>query len=270
MLISAVVLTKDEEKNIEKCLESLDWCDEIVVIDDYSNDKTVSLAEGKGARVFLRRLEDNFARQRNYGLKRAKGEWTLFIDADERVTAGLKEEIQSSIRVFSTDDRLSKKHKIGKSVGGYQGFVMRRKDKFLGKWLRFGETSSIRLLRLARKNSGQWAGPVHETWEVKGKLGRLGNPILHERQLTISQFLKRINLYSSIRAKELFQDKKKTNAFLIIAYPLGKFLQNYFFRLGFLDGMPGLIMALIMSLHSFLVRGKLYLLWKNKGGMDYV
>lgn len=255
MLISAVVLTKNEEKNIEKCLEALSWCDEIVVIDDYSEDKTADMAKKKKARVYQRRLEANFAKQRNYGLEKAKGEWILFIDADERVSTRLKEEIQSSIR-------------IGGYSGIYQGFVVRRKDKFLGKWLRFGETRSIGLLRIARKNSGKWAGSVHENWHVKGKTGKLKNPIIHDRQLTMTQFLKRINHYSSIRAHELFQEKKKTNAFLIIAYPAGKFMQNYFFRLGFLDAMPGLIMALMMSIHSFLVRGKLCLLWRNKGGID--
>ena len=139
----------------------------------------------------------------------------------------------------------------------------------MGKWLKYGETASVKFLRLAKKEAGKWKRPVHEIWQIKGRVGDLKNPIVHDRDMSISQFLERINKYSSLRAKELYQKKIKANAFLIIVYPIGKFMQNYFFRLGFLDGKPGFVMAIMMSIHSFLVRAKLYLLWKNKGKEEF-
>lgn len=255
-MISAIVLTKNEEKNIKKCLKSLNWCDEIIVIDDFSNDKTVEITKKLGAKVFKRELKNDFSSQRNFGLKKTRGEWALFIDADEIVDDKLRKEI--SLKVHPPTRRIQQVQKVN-------GFYLKRKDKFLGKWLKYGETASVKLLRLAKKDSGAWEMSIHEVWQIKGRIGDLKNPIIHDRDMSISQFLEKINEYSSLRAKELYREKVKTNVFLIMAYPIGKFLQNYFLRLGFLDAKPGLIMAIMMSIHSFLVRSKLYLLWKNKG-----
>lgn len=255
-MISAIILTKNEEKNIKKCLKSLNWCDEIIVIDDFSNDKTIKIAKKLGTKVYQRHLNNDFAAQRNFGLKKAKGEWVLFIDADEIVSPQLKNEIKNMVN--SSDDRLL-------DLPHYRGFRIKRRDKFLGKWLRHGETASMKFIRLAKKNAGLWKRPIHEVWQIKGKTGDLKNPIIHDRNMNVSQFLTRINRYSSLRAGELYQKRVKTNAFLIMTYPIGKFIQNYFIRLGFLDGKPGFVIAAMMTIHSFLVRAKLYLLWKNKG-----
>lgn len=245
-MISAVVLTKNEEKNIKDCLENLSWCDEIIVVDDFSIDKTGEIAEKMGAVVYKRRLQGDFAAQRNFGLKKAKGDLVFFVDADERVTKALHEEI---LKVLNCQ---------------IVGFYFRRKDKFLGKWLNYGEAASVRLLRLARKNVGKWQGNIHEEWQVKGITRGLSNPILHNRRITICDFLERINNYSTIRARQLFEQKQKTNIFWIIVFPTAKFLQNYFLRLGFLDGFPGFVMAFFMSFHSLLVRCKLYYLWQKR------
>lgn len=253
-MISAVILTKNEEKNIKECLKTLSWVNEIIIIDDFSVDKTIKTAKDLGARVFKRHLKDNFTSQRNFGLEKATKDWVLFVDADERVSSRLKDEILSATR--------------GSMGENYAGFRVKRKDLFLGKWLRFGETASVKLLRLAKKDAGKWRGKVHEVWQIKGRVKTLKYPLLHEREVSVAKFLERIDKYSSLRAKELFNRGLKTNVLLIIAYPLGKFLQNYILRLGLLDGMSGLVMAIMMSIHSFLVRAKLYLLWhkKNKNG----
>lgn len=252
-MISAVVLTKNAEKTIKDCLTSLAWCNEIIVIDDYSEDKTVSLAKKQGAKVYQRRLNDNFSQQRNFALNKVTQPWIFFVDADEIVSPALKKEIRQLI----------------KSDSEWQGFYFKRQDYFWGKPLRFGETAAVKLLRLARKNSGKWQRPVHEIWQVKGQTGQLKQPLLHQRDLTVAEFLTRINQYSSIRAKELYDQSVKTNWLLILAYPVGKFCQNYFLRLGLLDGQVGFVMALMMSIHSFLVRAKLYLLWQNNGEEEF-
>lgn len=242
-MTSAVVLTKNEEKGIGACLKSLQWCEEIVVIDDGSIDKTVAIAKKLGAKVFHRHLKNNFARQRNFGLQKTKGEWVLFVDADERVSLGLAREIQKAIR----DNK-------------FDGFYLRRQDWLAGQPLRYGETARIKLLRLAKKRTGKWQRRVHETWEIKGKIGQLKNKLIHYPHPTITEFLESINFYSTLHAQALFKQGIKPNFFRLIANPLGKFVGNYFFRLGFLDGAAGLIVALMMSFHSFLARGKLYLL----------
>jgi len=238
--ISAVVLASNEEKNIRKCLQNLKWCNEILVIDDYSKDKTVQIAKKEGAKVFKRKLNNNFALQRNYGLSKTKSEWVLFIDADEVATKSLRDEI------------LNLKFNI------YDGFFIKRKDYFLRKEIKYGEVGKIRLLRLGKKKQGKWKRMVHEYWSVKGKVGELKNPLLHFSHPTISEFIEDINKYSNLHAKELKKEKKKSNLFKIVIWPVGKFIYNYFFELGFLDGKEGFIIGVMMSFHSFLAWSKIW------------
>lgn len=251
-MISAVVLTKNEEKNIVDCIESLSFCDEIIVIDDNSNDRTVELAKRTGAKVFTKDLNNNFSSQRNFGLDKAKGEWVLFVDADERVSPELAKEIKEIIRLSKSLE----KNTIG--------FLIKRFDYMWGRELEHGETGNINLLRLARKNTGKWEGRVHEVWKVGGNIAILTNPLLHYPHQTVSQFLQEINFYTDIRAKELYDKGIKTHWWQVLIYPKAKFIFNYFLRLGFRDGLPGLVFALMMSFHSFLVRAKLWLLWKKQ------
>ncbi|MBM3284233.1 glycosyltransferase family 2 protein, partial [Candidatus Gottesmanbacteria bacterium] len=206
-----------------------------------------------------RHLEGDFASQRNYGLSKAKGDWVLFVDADEIVSKELASEIK--YRLF----------RLGKSFSGQAkslsnqvtGFYLKRLDYFLGQWLRYGETGSIRLIRLARREAGTWKGRVHEHWGIEGKVGQLNNPLLHYSHKNISLFLKKINRYTDIVAQYWKEQGREITFWQILLYPLGKFIHNYLVRRGFLDGVPGLIMALMMSFHSFLTRGKLWLSIKN-------
>lgn len=249
--VSAIVLTKNEEVNIGGCLKDLKWCDEVVVVDDNSDDKTVEIAEKTGAKVYSRSL-DNFSNQRNFGLSQANGEWVLFADADERVSEALSFEISNIISSWT--DGVENE---------YKGFYISRIDILWGKELRYGE-SNRKLLRLARKNAGKWDGTVHEEWKINGKIGALRNPITHYPHQTVAEFLKEINFYTTLRAKELYGKKIKVNILSIILYPSGKFVLNYFLKKGLLDGVPGLMHAFLMSLHSFLVRGKLWAMWDDK------
>lgn len=254
-MISAVVLTKNEETNLEACLKTLSWSDEIVVIDDYSDDKTVEIAEKAKAKVYIRHLEEDFAAQRNFGLEKAKGEWVLFVDADERLSEALIDEIMEVTTLTSQP---------------VNGFKIPRKDFMWDKEIRFGDqpkgstkSGLIELVRLGKKGAGEWKGRVHEVWEIQDAMS-LKNPLLHYPHPTASEFLTEINTYSTIRAKELFAQGKKSSLLDIIFYPKGKFIQNYILRQGFRDGMQGFIIALFMSFHSFLVRSKLWLLYHNK------
>lgn len=242
MEISAVVLTKNEEKNIQACLESLSWCSEIIVIDDNSADETALLARKHGTTVYSHSLDNDFSQQRNFALTKAKYDWVLFVDADERVSGDLKKEIEKSIE-----------HSQGTA-----GFFLKREDTMWGKVLNHGEQGNIQLLRLAKKGSGKWVGKVHEVWDVKSTTQQLENPIYHFPHPTVAQFLAEINMYSTIRAKELHNQGKKADWLSVLLYAKGKFAQDYFFKFGFLDGTEGFLVAIIMSFYSFLVRGKLW------------
>lgn len=248
MKISVVVLTKNEEENIVDCLESVKWCDEKIIIDDYSTDRTVEIAERFGVKIYKRHLENDFSKQRNFGISNAIGDWILFLDADERVSKDLKEEINQNL----------------KNTPKINGYFIKRADVLWNKELLYGELGNINLLRLAKKGAGEWRGKVHEQWKISGSIGQLNNKLYHFPHQTLKEFLSEINFYSNIRAKELLGEKVKASPFSIIVYPLGKFLLNYFIKRGFMDGIPGLILALTMSFYSFLARGKLWQLWQKK------
>lgn len=249
MKISTVVLTRNEEKNIKECLEGLKWCDEVIVIDDNSTDKTVSIAKKEGAKVFARALEGDFSSQRNFGLEKASFDWILFVDADERIGRELAEEIKT---------RLNKGNLPS-------GFYLKRRDFFAGKWLKYGETVSVKLLRLGRRGSGVWKREVDEIWDIGGEKGETKTPLNHYSHPDLSGFLTSINERSTLNARVFYNEGKKLNLFEWLK-PGAKFFQNYILRLGFLDGTAGFVFAVLMSLHSFLVRGKLYLIWRREGG----
>lgn len=253
-MISAIILTKNEEKNIIDCLESVSWVDEIIIIDDFSQDRTLEVLKILNLKnkltIIKRRLENDFSAQRNYALSKTKSDWILFLDADERVTKKLREEINSFL--------------INGKNNFYFGFYIPRKDVMWGKVINHGEMGNTKLLRLVKKGSGKWIGKVHEQYVSNKKIGELDNGFLHFPHQMINEFLNEINFYTSIRANELFNSNQKVSLFQILFYPKAKFILNYFFKLGFLDGIEGLVLAIFMSFHSFLVRAKLFLLWQKK------
>jgi glycosyltransferase involved in cell wall biosynthesis len=247
-MISAIVLTKNEEKNIKDCLKSLSFADEIIVIDDYSQDRTREIAKKMGARVFKRSLNEDFASQRNFGLDKANSKWVLFVDADERVSEKLRDEIiQITANPF-----------IEKC-----GFFIKRRDFLWGKELRYGEVGRIKLLRLACKDSGKWVRRVHEKWRVVGRTGTLNNPINHHPHASLREFLLSINRLSTLHARANKEEGKKSSLVKIIFWPLGHFLVNFFVKKGFLDKTPGFMVAMMMSFHSFLSWSKLWILQRS-------
>lgn len=242
-VISAVILTRNEEKNLNRCLRTLDFCDELIVVDDFSTDGTIKVAKSYNAKVFQKELKGDFAGQRNFGQSKATGEWLLFIDADEAVTEDLKKEIREAVG------------------SGFDGFYLRRRDFFWGRQLKYGEVRHVRnngLLRLVKKDSGTWLGNVHEVFHTARRCGRLNGFLNHYPHQTLTEFISDINTYSSLRAKELLNTGKSTNIADIMFTPALKFAYNYFFNFGFLDGPAGFAYAFMMSFHSFLVRSKLY------------
>lgn len=245
-MLTAVVLTKNEGKNIERCVKSLSFCDEIVLVDDTSSDNTVQIATEHGATVYPHSLNGDFAKQRNYTMEKAKNDWVLFVDADEVVTKDLQKELSTINHQLST----------------VLAFRIRRRDFFWGKELKYGEVEKWRnrgAIRLVKKGSGSWVGKVHEEFKMFNAQCSMFNGFLdHYPHQTVMEFIESVNNYSTIRAEELHGQGKRFNILSTIAYPFGKFFYVYFLKRGFLDGPAGFAYAFFMSFHSFLSRAKLY------------
>jgi len=182
----------------------------------------------------------DFAEERNQLIKQLKTKWVFFVDSDEKISKELLKEIKQAIK------------------NNQYNYQLKRQDWFLGKKLRFGETALIRFTRLIQKKTGQWQGKVHETFKSKLAIKTLKHPLIHQRDINVSQFLDRLNSYTNIRTKELLEQDQLFSLFQLLFYPPLKFIHNYIFRLGFLDGLPGLAIAFMMSLHSLFIRIKLY------------
>src|SRR5260221_9799069 len=161
-MISAVVLTKNEEKNIVDCLESLSFCDEILIVDDNSADRTVEISKGMNARVISHSLDNDFSKQRNFALDNVNNDWVLFVDADERVSKVLAREIDYVV-----------------AENRFDGFFVKRYDTIWGKLLKHGEIGDLRLLRLGKRDKGRWKGKVHEKWLIDGRTSGLRNFLYH-------------------------------------------------------------------------------------------
>jgi glycosyltransferase involved in cell wall biosynthesis len=248
-VLSAVVLTKNSEGHIADCIASLTFCDDILVLDDNSADKTVKIAKKMGANVLIRALNDDFAAQRNYALGKVKGDWVLFVDSDEIITKELGDEI---VNVISDN-----------TSNTLDGYFLKRQDIFLGHKMHYGEFGRTQLLRLARKNTGSWKRSVHEYWDIAGETGKLSNVILHYSHKNLKDFISSVNRWSTLHTQANSLEGKKSNMSKIIFMPVIHFIKNYLFGLGFLDGMPGFVAAVIMSFHSFLSWSKLWMLQKG-------
>lgn len=249
LLLSAIVLTKNEEHNLIACLKSLHFVSEIVVIDDCSTDKTLVIAKKFKARIYIHSLNNNFSAQRNYGLKHAHGEWVLFVDADEQVSPSLAKEI---VRTITNNSKI-------------EGYFIRRIDIIWNKKISHGEMGSFgsfgkgSILRLARKNAGKWKRRIHEVWNIRGETGILLNELHHFPHQTYREFLSDISERAFLHAQSNSEEGKNSSVVKIIFWPIGKFLYNFIFKFGFLDGIEGFIIAITMSFHSFIAWSFLWL-----------
>jgi glycosyltransferase involved in cell wall biosynthesis len=235
MALTAVILTKNEEENIKDCIRTLAFCDEVLVVDDNSIDRTVEISLELGAKVINHHLNSNFAKQRNLALSQAMGEWVIFLDADERISKELATEITQNVKGSL-----------------YGGFLIPRQDVWLGKKMLGGEFGGIKLLRLGKRDAGRWKRAVHEYWDIKDEIVELQNKIEHYPHQNITDFLKHINYYSQIHSKENYKEGKSASFWQILCYPLAKFVRNFLLKSGYRDGTHGFVAAVLMSFHSFL------------------
>lgn len=245
--ISVIIITKDEEKNISACISSVKWADEIIVVDAESSDETVVTAKKFTEKVFVKKWE-GYAIQKKYALGLAKNEWILSLDADERATEELKNEIEA---ISDTDA---------------DGFKIRRRNFLFNKEIKSCGWGNDYQLRLFKKDKTSLTDRlVHEGFTVEGKVEKLQQPMLHYTFSTFADYFSKINNYTTLRAKELFKENRKVNGWTILSHTISAFLQFYILKRGFKDGVHGLIISLLHSLSTMLNYIKLWeLKIKNK------
>lgn len=251
--LSLLLLTHNESRNLENNFTWLKKCPaikEIIVVDDNSTDNTIEIAKNLGSKhrqvkIITHNLNQDFATQRNYGISQAKYNWIFCLDADEQPTTKL-------IRFLNHFD----KHQ-------YKNYSFKRQDIFLGKKLNHGENAFLNFTRLFNKNYGKFTGQVHETWSSSKETKKTDLIIQHYSHQTVKAFVQKINFYTDIRSQEMYSQGIKVNIYQIIFFPIGKFIEDYLFKLGFLDGTAGIIMALCMSFHVFLNKAKLWHLYRQ-------
>jgi len=240
--LSALVITKNEAENIRECLASLQWVDEIIVVDAESTDGTAALAREFTGRIFVRRWE-GFSAAKNFALSQCAGDWILWIDADERVTPELRDEIIATL----------------KKAPVVNGFELPRLANFLGKWIRHGGWYPGYVLRLFRREAGRFNDrPVHEGVQVDGKMGRLKNHLLHYTDPNLQHYFEKFNRYTSLAAEELHHHGRRFHLWDLLLRPLWFFFRMYVFRAGFLDGMHGFILAMLSAAYVCTKYAKLW------------
>ncbi len=246
MKISAVIITFNEEERLPAALQSLEGiASEIIVVDSHSTDDTVKIARNFGCRVFIRDWT-NYADQKNFGQSQASFPWILSLDADERLSPELREEI---ISLLPTEPECA-------------GFSMPRRVFYLGRWIRHGGWYPDRRVRLFRRDRAFWEGEyVHEKLVVNGEIKKLKGDILHFTYRHITDHMRRINLFSELGAKKLYVQRKKCHWYHLIFLPIFRFIRNYIFLGGFLDGFPGLVIAGLSSYAIFARYAKLKEIW---------
>jgi glycosyltransferase involved in cell wall biosynthesis len=234
--ISVAIIAKDEEANLRRTLPSVAWADEIVLIDSGSSDHTVALAQSHGAKVFTEPWR-GFAAQKNFAIDHCTSDWVLSLDADEEVSVELRAAIQHLLS--------------GNPV--HSTYYVRRRNYFLGRWLKHGGLYPDYKLRLFRRGSASFEDrPVHETLHSPESAGNLESDLLHHAYPNLAVYIEHMNRYSTASVS-LLDQKKKTSpgiaAFLwnIFLIPVATFLYNYVMRLGFLDGREGLLFHLYHS-----------------------
>lgn len=237
MKITGLIIAYNEEKHIGEVLKNIDFVDEIIVVDSYSTDNTLKIIDAfPNVKVYQKKFED-FTSQRNYALELASNDWILFIDADERVTPELKEEILKTIRSQHTK----------------AAYYFVRKFMYKSEPLHFSGWQTDKNYRLFRKSKASYVSErlVHETLQVNGESGVLKNKLIHYSFDDYDVYKGKMIKYGKLRAKELFLKGRKPSYLLMIVKPLYKFLYDYFIRLGILDGKKGIVICYLNALSVY-------------------
>ena len=244
--ITAIIPTLNEEIHIEEAIQSVGFADEIIVIDSYSTDNTVALAEKHNVKIIKRKFDD-FSSQKNFAIEQAKNPWIYILDADERVTPEVEKEILDAIK--------NPKNKVG--------FYVHRSFYFAGKKINYSGWQRDKVVRLFLKAHCKYQGIVHETIKANGELGFFKHKIDHFGYKNYNHFISKIHQYGELKAQELHAKGKTVNAYHILIKPPFRIFSHFILKKGFLDGYAGLILATTQA-YAVLTRYiKLWLLNRN-------
>lgn len=240
--LSVVIITYNEEENIGRCLEKVKWAEEIIIVDNFSTDLTRDIAGRYTDQIFQRKW-DGFGSQKNYAISKATNNWILAIDADERVTRELSDEI---LALFRSGEPL---------LAGYE---LPYKVFFGDRWVRHGGWYPEYHLRLFRKDKGRFKERlVHEGVEVSGPVGRLHNFVEHYTYRSISDFVQRMDRYSTLSAEAYYKEGRQVGWIETAFRAWFTFVQMYILKRGFLDGAVGFQLAILYSYYTFVKYAKL-------------
>ncbi len=238
--LSVIVITRNEEKNVVACLESVGWAEDIIVIDSHSADRTRELARQCGAKVFERAWE-GYAAAKEFGVAQASHPWVFWLDADERVSPELAEELRT---LLVSEPREA-------------GYEVARKAYFIGKWIRHCGWYPGYVMRLFRKDRVRFHDRrVHEYATVDGPVGRLHADLIHHTDRTLYHYLKKFNRYTSLAAEDRDGGSRRFHIADLLLRPPLTFLRMYLLRGGMLDGRHGLILSLFSSSYVFVKYAK--------------
>jgi glycosyltransferase involved in cell wall biosynthesis len=242
--LSITYITRNEAHQLERSLRSVAWADEVVVVDSESTDGTRELASGLGARVFNQPWQ-GFGRQKNIAQDHARNDWVLNLDADEVLTEELSREIRDWL-VAQERQRLS-----GELPGR---LAIPRKNHFGGQWIRFGGWYPNAVIRLGHRSNSRWSEPhLHEQLEGRGKIDRAQHPMLHFTFRSISHQVSTNLRYALEGSRELRKRGRRFSVLRLVLKPIGKFLETYFWKWGFLDGRLGFIIS-VNAAHSMFLK----------------
>jgi len=240
MKITATIITLNEERNVARAIESLRCCDEILIVDSGSTDRTVELAEKLGVRV-VEAGWLGYAAQKNWAAEHAVNDWILSLDADEALSEALEAEIWN----------------LKKTGPDCDAYTMPRLARYLGRWIYHSGWYPDRKVRLYRRDKAKWVGDfVHESVQPRGRLGHLQSNILHFTCDSLSEHVKTMDRYTTLAAQELAARKVKVPLSRLIFDPAWAFLRSYFVQRGFLDGPEGLTIAHMAAFYTFLKYSK--------------
>ncbi len=249
--LSFSIIAHNEEHNIKRCLESIKWANEIIVVDCESTDNTVKIAKRYTNRIYKRKNLVNLNINKSYAISKSRGEWIFYIDPDEVITPQLKEEI---LKVINQDTN-------------FDGFKIPRLNYYIFGFLKHGGNYPDYQLRLFRKGKGKFPNKhVHERIVIDGKIGKLKSNMLHFPYTTISEYIKKLDFYTSFYADYWIKNRKNVNSLSLLVNlsykPIIKFFERYVLKGGFLDGIAGFFAAFSHSTTHIITYFKFYYYYK--------
>ncbi|HKF55361.1 MAG TPA: glycosyltransferase family 2 protein [Blastocatellia bacterium] len=262
MKITAIIITLNEEANIQRALESLGWADEIIVVDSGSTDRTVEIARQFTGKVIVKDWP-GYSAQKNFAAEQASNDWIFSLDADEELSTQLISEI-ATLKGSADAGLASGMASSSAQALNVAGYEMPRLCRYMGRWIRHSGWYPDYKLRLYRRNAGCWKGDfVHESVKVQGGVRRLKGDLLHYTVRSASEHHQRMDRYTTLAAEEMYKNGKRASAGVLMISPIANFIRSYVFRLGVLDGAPGLAIAYFAAHYAFLKYVKLWELEKR-------